>query len=169
MTICPVPDDQKPLNEYLALKDAFIFKWGTLAIAPYLRVLGIIWVVLWLISAPIAAVSFAPSRHIGQFLCLGAIGSTLGLLLLLVQMLLGWHYVKERLQSPTVLYEETGWYDGQVWGKPESELQKERLLVTYEVQPVVNKIKYSLGILLLCLGTQVAILQLLTLSKVPDL
>lgn len=161
MTICPVPDDQKPLNEYLALKDAFVFKWATLALPPYLRVLALIWTALWLISAPIAAVSFSPTRYLGQFLCLGAIGSTLGLFLPLVQMLLGWRYIKERLQNPTVLYEETGWYDGQVWHKPEAELQKERLLVTYEVQPIINKVKLSLGILALCLGLEVVILQVL--------
>jgi len=161
MTNCPVPDEQQPLNEYLALKEAFIFRWGTLNILDYSKVLFVIWAGWWIISAPISAVSFAPSRHLPEFLCLGAIGSTIGLFLPLVQMLLGWRYVKERLYNPTVLYEETGWYDGQVWQKPESDLLKDRLLVSYEVQPIVNKIKLSLFGAVALLGIQIGILQLL--------
>lgn len=161
MTNCPVPDEQQPLNEYLALKEAFVFRWGTLNIWAYIRVLGIIWLGWWLISAPISSVSFSPSRHLPEFLCLGAIGATVGLFLPLAQLLLGWRYIKERLQSPTVFYEETGWYDGQTWQKPEPELLKDRLLVTYEVQPIVHKIKLSIWATLAFLGLEVGILQLL--------
>ena len=161
MTNCPVPDEQQPLNEYLALKQAFVFSWGTLNIWAYIRVLVMIWGGLWIISAPISSVSFSPSRHLLEFLCLGAIGSTVGIFLPLVQLLLGWRYIKERLQSPIVFYEETGWYDGQTWQKPETEVLKDRLLVTYEVQPIVNKIKLSLLAALAFLGLEVGILQLL--------
>ncbi len=161
MTNCPVPDEQQPLNEYMALKEAFVFRWGTLNIWSYLRVLGLIWAGWWLVSAPISAVSFSPSRHLPEFLCAAAIGATVGLFLPLVQMLLGWRYVKNRLQNQTVLYEETGWYDGQIWEKPEPDLLKERVLVSYEVQPIVNKIKLSLLAALTFLGIQVGILQLL--------
>ncbi len=161
MINCPVPDEQQPLNEYLALKEAFIFRWGTLNIWSYIRILLIIWAGWWIISAPISAVSFSPSRHLPEFLCLGAIGSTIGLFLPLVQMLLGWRYVKDRLQKPDVLYEETGWYDGQIWQKPEPDLLKDRLLVSYEVQPIVNKIKLTLFGMVAFLGIQVGILLLL--------
>jgi hypothetical protein len=161
MTNCPVPDEQQPLNEYLALKEAFIFRWGTLDIWAYLRVILTIWAGWWIVAAPISAVSFSPSRHLPEFLCLGAIGATVGLFLPLVQMLLGWRYIKSRLQSPTVLYEETGWYDGQTWEKPESDLLKDRLLVSYAVQPVVDKIKLSLVAAIACLGIEIGILQLM--------
>ena len=30
----------------------------------------------------------------------------------------GWSYVGNRLLSAVVPYEETGWYDGQLWVKP---------------------------------------------------
>ena len=30
----------------------------------------------------------------------------------------GWSYVGDRLLSAVVPYEETGWYDGQMWVKP---------------------------------------------------
>lgn len=30
----------------------------------------------------------------------------------------GWSYVGDRLLSAVIPYEETGWYDGQMWVKP---------------------------------------------------
>ena len=33
-------------------------------------------------------------------------------------MLQGWSYVGDRLLSAVIPYEETGWYDGQMWVKP---------------------------------------------------
>lgn len=33
-------------------------------------------------------------------------------------ILQGWSYVGDRLLSAVVAYEETGWYDGQMWVKP---------------------------------------------------
>ncbi len=161
MLNCPVPDEQQPINEYLALKEAFVFRWGVLKNWPYLRTLLIIWAGWWLIFAPIAATSFAPSRNLPEFLCAGAIGATIGLFLPVVQMFFGWRYIKDRLQNPTVFYEETGWYDGQTWQKPESDLAKDRLLVSYEVQPIVNKITITILALLALLGVQVGILRLL--------
>ncbi len=39
-----------------------------------------------------------------------------------------------RLLSATVEYEETGWYDGQVWVKTPQMLMRDRLLGTYQVR-----------------------------------
>jgi len=161
MSNCPVPDEQQPLNEYLALKESWFFSWGDLNWAAYGRIVIYIWAAWWLVVAPISAVSFNPSRHLPEFLCLGAIGATVGVCLPLLRLWLGWVYIKGRLQNSTVLYEETGWYDGQTWQKPESELQKDRLLVTYEVQPILNKIKMTVIALGSVLVIQIVILQVL--------
>jgi hypothetical protein len=46
----------------------------------------------------------------------------------------GWSYVGDRLLSAVVPYEETGWYDGQMWVKP-PEVNKHDSLAT----KIVNK------------------------------
>jgi len=38
--------------------------------------------------------------------------------LVVLRIYLGWSYVGDRLLSAVVPYEETGWYDGQMWVKP---------------------------------------------------
>jgi hypothetical protein len=159
---CPVPNEQQPLNEYLSLKDSFFFRWATFSLFDYSKVAIAIWLAWWIVMGPIAAVSFSPSRHLPEFLCLGSAGATVGLGLPFLQLFVGWRYIRDRLQSPTVAYEESGWYDGQVWQKPEPDLLKERLLVSYEVQPVMRKIQLTAAVLIGLLILQVSLLQVLT-------
>jgi hypothetical protein len=67
---------------------------------------------------------------------------TLGLvLLILVRLYSGWGYVGSRLQSNTIEYEETGWYDGNIEEKPEAELKRDRFLYQSNVKPVVDRLK----------------------------
>jgi hypothetical protein len=53
-----------------------------------------------------------------------------------------------------VPYEESGWYDGQLWVKPEEVSNRDRLIVDYQVLPVLQRIRRTLGVfaLLLALG-----------------
>jgi hypothetical protein len=59
-------------------------------------------------------------------------------------MLSGWSHVKQRLDSAKIFYEESGWYDGQTWEKPEADLAKDRLLVAYEIKPVLTRLQKTL-------------------------
>lgn len=66
-------------------------------------------------------------------------------------MYLGWAYVGNRLLSATVEYEETGWYDGQIWVKTAEVLARDRLLGSFTVKPVLNRLKNTLVTLALSL------------------
>jgi Conserved in the green lineage and diatoms 27 len=60
---------------------------------------------------------------------------------------LGWIYVKNRLYGESIFYEESGWYDGQTWIKTPEILTRDRLLVSYEIQPIIQRIKNTFFIL----------------------
>lgn len=67
---------------------------------------------------------------------------TLGLvLLILVRLYSGWGYVGSRLQSKTIEYEETGWYDGNIEEKTGAELKRDRFLYQSNVKPVEDRLK----------------------------
>jgi hypothetical protein len=55
----------------------------------------------------------------------------------------------------TVPYEESGWYDGQVWIKPPEILLQDRLVGTYEIYPGIIRLQitlfFSLFLFLVCL------------------
>lgn len=147
--ICPVPTEQQPVNEYQELKDSWFFGWVTLDWRGYMMKLVWVWAWSWLIAGPIAAASFAPHKHTMQFLVCGAGGAGVFLALTLLRLYLGWFYVRDRLLKETIFYEESGWYDGQTWKKPPEVLMRDRLLVSYQIQPILQRLKQTFGILLL--------------------
>ncbi|NDJ16185.1 CGLD27 family protein [Myxacorys almedinensis] len=140
---CPVPVEQRPLNEYQDLKTSWFFRWATLDRWGYLKPIAILWVINWLVAGPIASVSFAPSKHLPQFLLLASIGASLIPILALVRLYLGWVYVRTRLLNTSVFYEESGWYDGQIWQKPPEVLAQDQLIVSYQIQPILQRLQKS--------------------------
>ena len=144
-TPCPVPPEQRPLEQFRELQNSLFFAWpsnGDRGLAvPLLR--------SWLIAMPISLVVATGSwtlRHdLPALTCAGAAGAFLVPLLILV-----------RLMATAVEYEESGWYDGQVWEKPLAWRQQDLLVATHEVKPILERLKRALlitiGLLLLSTG-----------------
>ena len=68
VSICPVPPEQRPVNEYQELKESWFFSWVTLNWPQYLRKLLWVWLISWIIFCPVAAASFTPSKYPGQLI-----------------------------------------------------------------------------------------------------
>jgi Conserved in the green lineage and diatoms 27 len=146
-TCCPVPAEQLPVNEYKSLKESWFFGWSGAVLSAFLTKLGSLWGISALIVLPIAASSFDPSEAAVQFLLATSGGGFFLMSLVLLRLYLGWSYVHRRLYSETVYYEETGWYDGQSWPKPPQELAQDRLITTYQVLPILRRLKACFGVL----------------------
>lgn len=142
---CPVPEEQRPINEYQDLKESWFFRWATLDRIGYLKPILILWAFSWIISAPVAAVSFPPAKYLPQFLLFASAGALVLPGLALLRLYLGWAYVQRRLLNSAVFYEESGWYDGQMWEKPPEVLAQDRLVVSYQVQPILGRLKKTFG------------------------
>ena len=149
-TFCPVPEEQQPVQEYEALKTAWFCSWPTLTLGKYCRQWLIVGVLGWLISSPIAAASFPLKKAPILFILTSNLGALFWLFLLLTRIWLGWIYIRDRLQAPQVTYEESGWYDGQTWPKPPAILTRDRLIVRYQIEPVLHRLRQT-GLLLLAL------------------
>ena len=61
-------------------------------------------------------------------------------LLIILRLYLGWNHIFKRLTSEKVEYEESGWYDGQTWIKPLALKEKESLIATLEVKPILRNL-----------------------------
>jgi hypothetical protein len=147
--ICPVPLEQQPINEYQDLRESWFFRWGTIELRSYLMRSLVLWLTSWLIAAPVAAVSFPLAKYPIQFFLSGSAGASVIPALALLRLYLGWSYVRDRLAKETIFYEESGWYDGQTWSKPEEVLQRDRLIVAYEIQPILQRLNRTFGVLAL--------------------
>ena len=158
---CPVPAEQQPLREYQQLLASWFFVWPSTSAASLLRPLGVAWLLALLPSLLVASGSYA-LRHRPLPLLLAALVVALLLpLLLLVRQWLGWSYVRQRLVRERVEYEESGWYDGQVWEKPLAWRQRDLLVARHQLQPVMDRLRRALlltialmsgGLLLLVAG-----------------
>ncbi|KAA8531599.1 hypothetical protein F0562_006308 [Nyssa sinensis] len=147
-----VPFEQRPVNEYSALKDGILYSWGELSPGSFFLRLGGLWLVTFtVLGVPIAAASFNPSREPLRFVLAAGTGTLFIVSLIILRIYLGWSYVGDRLLSAVIPYEESGWYDGQMWVKPPEILARDRLLGSYKVKPVIKLLKQTLvgtGVLL---------------------
>ena len=85
----------------------------------------------------------------------GAVAGLVVPLLLLVRQWLGWTNLQRRLIATSVEYEESGWYDGQVWEKPVEWRQQDLLVANHEVKPVLWRLQQAMAIIaaLMLVGT----------------
>ena len=111
------------------------------------------------IGVPVSAVTFSWATEPVPFLAAASIGSTLVVTVTLLRLYLGWSFVGNRLLSATVEYEETGWYDGQLWVKTPQVLMRDRLLSNYTVLPAMRRIRRSLLASAAACVTSVVLLQ----------
>merc|ERR1719463_209922 len=88
--------------------------------------------------------TYPPQQAPLPFFVCGSLGSLLTVAVVVLRLYLGWSYVGTRLLSASVEYEETGWYDGQVWVKPPEILARDRLLESFEVRPALRRLKGAL-------------------------
>ncbi len=152
---CPVPEEQQPLNEYKELQASWFFSWAALSLGKLLQRLSLVGGLSFLLISPVCFSAFSPGKWPLQFFLVSLVAAAVLPILTLIQLYVGWRHVRDRLSDTRVFYEESGWYDGQYWTKPEQVLAKDQLLVTYEVQPQMRRIEKILGgivLTLLCQG-----------------
>lgn len=142
---CPVPWEQQPVNEYQMLNETGLFAWATDPLLSFgIRISAVTVGVSALVGYPIVSLSINAEQ---EFLkcCMGALcGGILAATVVTLRLYLGWAYIGNRLFSATVEYEETGWYDGEVWVKPPEVLARDRLLGSYKVKPALLRTKVTL-------------------------
>jgi len=145
---CPVPPEQLPINQYEDMRDSWFYAWGSRELTGYLKPIVILWLLSWGVTGPMVGASYAPGRYPLPFGLLASAGACILPMLSLSQLYIGWLHIGQRLQQATVPYEESGWYDGHVWRKPEEVLNRDRLIMDYQVKPILQRVRNTLALLL---------------------
>ena len=151
---CPVPPEQRPLQEYEQLLSSWFFVWPSHDLPGLLRPLVTSWLLLLPVTTVVASGSWVLRHHPAQLVLAGMLAAVALPILLLVRQWLGWNYVHRRLISERVEYEESGWYDGQVWEKPLAWRQQDLLVAQHQVQPVLKRLQQgaALAVILALIG-----------------
>ncbi len=136
---CPVPKDQQPTNEYIELSKSKIYSWPKTKKALILILIKF-WIGAFILFLVISSGSVYFKTFILKYILLSFFSSLSIPLLISIRLYLGWNHVFKRLISEKVEYEESGWYDGKVWIKPLVLKEKESLIASIEVKPILKNL-----------------------------
>jgi hypothetical protein len=146
---CPVPIEQQPMYEYENLKKSIFFSWTTENLLSYLKTLVSLITLTYAIVGTFVIISDGISFELNSLQSAIFVSLIVDILIILlfVRISLGWEYIYKRLKNATVSYEESGWYDGQMWIKSPDVLIKDKLTADYVLFPIIKRIKTTLNIL----------------------
>jgi hypothetical protein len=136
---CPVPKEQQPTNEFIELSKSIIFSWPKTK-KSLIFVLIKFWMGGFVLFLVISSGSIYFKTSILKYILLSLFSSLSIPLLISIRLYLGWKHIFKRLNSERVEYEESGWYDGQVWIKPLVLKEKESLIASIEVKPILRNL-----------------------------
>ena len=136
---CPVPREQQPTNEFIELSKSKIFSWPKTK-KTLILILIKFWVGAFVLFLVISSGSVYFKTSLLKYILLSFFSSLSIPLLISIRLYLGWNHIFNRLTSEKVEYEESGWYDGQVWKKPLVLREKEILIATIEVKPILRNL-----------------------------
>ena len=157
--ICPVPSNQRPLNEFNSIRNSWIISWPFLERNIFYRKLILSWVFVIPISLIISYGSDYLKNNMFELILVSLTVSIAFPILLLTRQWLSWMYIYKRLNSENIEYEESGWYDGQTWEKPLDWRSKDLLIAQYQVKPILNHLEVL--IIVFTLVTSVSIIFIL--------
>jgi hypothetical protein len=144
---CPVPPEQRPLELYRELQASWFFAWPHRGDAGLAVPLGRSWLFAMPLTLLVATGS-VPLRHDPLRLTIaGGLAALLVPLLLLLRQWLGWSTLNRRLVATAGEYEESGWYDGQIWEKPVAWRQQDLLVSRHEIRPVLQRVQRAFAVI----------------------
>ena len=136
---CPVPREQQPTNEFIELSKSTIYSWPKAKKSLILALIKF-WMGSFLLFLVISSGSIYFKTSLLKYIILSFFSSLSIPLLISIRLYLGWKHIFKRLTSEKVEYEESGWYDGQVWEKPLVLREKEILIASIEVKPILKNL-----------------------------
>jgi len=155
---CPVPKEQQPTNEFIELSKSIFFSWPKTK-KSLILILTKFWVGAFALFLVISSGSVYFKTSLLKYILLSFFSSLSIPLLIIIRLYLGWKHVFKRLTSERVEYEESGWYDGQVWIKPLVLREKESLIATIEVKPILNNLIQIFSIILVLVLSGILLFQ----------
>ena len=136
---CPVPREQQPTNEFIELSKSKIFSWPKTK-KSLILILIKFWLGAFILFLVISSGSIYFKTSLLRYILLSFFSSLSIPLLISIRLFLGWNHVFKRLTSEKAEYEESGWYDGQIWEKPLVLKEKESLIASIEVKPILKNL-----------------------------
>lgn len=138
--LCPIPDDQKPINEYINLKENDFSNLIFLTRKDYFKKLCINFISYFFLVTPVTYL-FKLENELILFNSFFSISTLVFIFLINFSR---WYQISKRFQSSRLFYEEGSWYDGQFWEKPIELIKNDRLINSQKITPILKRITKTL-------------------------
>lgn len=142
--LCPVPEEQKPINAYIGLKENQLTNWTTLSKKNYEKKLVSLFSFFFFLVSFFRFSSFSDTRYLFEWLLINILISLNLLFFLIVLIFSRWKQIEKDFNEPRLFYEEASWYDGQIWEKPFSILKNDKLISTQKIKPILERISRTI-------------------------
>ena len=146
--LCPVPEEQKPINGYIGLKENQLTNWTTLSKRNYEKKLLSLFSFFFFLVSFFRISSFSDSRYLFDWFLITFSLSLTFLFFLVLLIFFRWKQIEKDFNQPRLFYEEASWYDGQIWEKPFSILKNDKLISTQKIKPILQRISRTMFTLL---------------------
>jgi hypothetical protein len=142
---CPVPENQKPMNEFLSFQENFLNKWIRGSKQKYKKNLLNLYILDFFLNLFLffPFQNFKGYNSILPFFFLINFYTLIIFFFLFFIFFVRWILLENRFKNARLFYEEGSWYDSQIWEKPFFLIKNDRLLTTQKIQPILQKISKS--------------------------
>ena len=133
--LCPIPDGQKPINEYITYKYNFL---SNLINSPtkekkFLKFYFFIFGLFFPFSFLYDFKTFSISLVIENFFLTNLI-----ILFFYSINFIKWKNLEKRFQESRIIYEEGSWYDSQIWEKPFLLIKNDKIIANQKIKPILQ-------------------------------
>ena len=135
--LCPIPEGQKPINEYINYKQNFLTsllnstKKEKLFLKWYFSIFFFLFIFFFLNNF-----LFFPLKIIIENLFLT---NTIIFFFYLINFI-KWKILQKRFKESRIIYEEGSWYDSQIWEKPFLLIKNDKLIESQKIQPIIQEL-----------------------------
>jgi hypothetical protein len=134
---CPVPENQKPINDFLLLQENSTFNNFSFSKKIFLN-LGLFFLISFGFFSYFSFSNLVINFFKFQFVCF------LFLFIFFFLLFFKWSLLENRLNEARLIYEEGSWYDSQIWEKPFLLIKNDRLITTQRIQPIIQRVSKNL-------------------------
>lgn len=135
--LCSLPDNQKPINSYIEMKENPFLNWIFLSAQKYAIQIAKFLLLFLFISLGACIGIFGKKNLLG--ISLSILGSISLTIILIALIGFQWFGIMERFQQSQILYEESSWFDSQIWEKPYFLLKNDRLIRKQRIFPFAKR------------------------------
>nr|AYO28735.1 Ycf36 [Neotessella volvocina]AYO28776.1 Ycf36 [Neotessella volvocina] len=148
---CPVPEDQKPINDYIGLKENSLTNWTTISFKRFQIKLIFRIILVFLFFSFIRSFFLSDLNFLLEWILQNFFITFLFFNFFFSIIIFRWNQLKQQLNKSIFIYEETSWYDSQFWEKPFSILKNDRLLSTQHIELIIKRSFFTFAQLLVFL------------------